>query len=107
MNSTNFLHNNRSELIPIHHVGLSHDALVETFNRLDRIVRNVATETGAILIGASGPFSGKAWAFDDHVHVVPKGSEALAKFVVERLQNVFSEELRNTGSMKTHNSDFH
>jgi len=93
--------------VDYHYVGLSHEALIEAFDQLDAIVRKVSAEKGAMLLDASAHLSGKEWAFDDHVHVVPKGSEALAQFIVERLQKVFSEELRNTGSMKTHNSDFH
>jgi len=67
-------------------VGLSHEALLETFNRLDRIVRRIATEKETDIIDASAHLSGKAWAFDDHVHVVPKGSDALAQLVADHLQ---------------------
>lgn len=74
--------------IDYQYVGLSHDALVETFNRLDSIVRTVATGKGATLIDASGQFSGKEWAFYDHVHVAPKGSEALAQFVADHLRPI-------------------
>ena len=74
--------------IDYHYARLSHDALVETFDRLDRIVRKVAAEKGAMLIDASDHLSGKEWAFDDHVHVVPKGSEALAQFVADHLQPI-------------------
>ena len=74
--------------IDYHHVGLSHEALLETFDRLDGIVRKVAAEKGVMLIDASAHLSGKVWAFDDHVHVVPKGSEALAQFVADYLQSI-------------------
>jgi hypothetical protein len=73
------------------HVGLSHEALVETFDRLDAIVRKVSAEKGTILIDASAHLSGKDWAFDDHVHVVPRGSDALAQFIADRFQDVWSE----------------
>ena len=74
--------------IDYHHVGLSHEALVETFDRLDNIVRKVSAEKRTMLIDASAHLSGKDWAFDDHVHVAPKGSDALAQFVADQLQAV-------------------
>jgi hypothetical protein len=77
--------------IDYHHVGLSHEALVETFDRLDAIVRKVSAEKGTILIDASAHLSGKDWAFDDHVHVVPQGSDALAQLVFDHLQNVLKK----------------
>jgi len=40
----------------------------------------------ATFIDTSAHLSGKEWAFDDHVHVVPKGSDALAQFVADKLQ---------------------
>jgi hypothetical protein len=82
------------ERIDYHHVGLTHAALVDTFDRLDSIVRNVAVEKNAVLIDASAHLSGKAWAFYDHVHLDlgGKGSEALAQFIADRLQDVWSEE---------------
>jgi len=74
--------------VDYHHVGLSHEALVETFDRLDSIVRNVSAKKETMLIDASDQLSGKGWAFDDHVHVVPKGSDALAQFVADHLHRV-------------------
>jgi len=57
------------ERIDYHHVGLTHEALVETFDKLDEIVRNVAAAKKALLMDASLHFSGKDWAFYDHVHL--------------------------------------
>lgn len=74
--------------VDYHHVGLSHEALLETFDRLDAIVRKVSAEKGAMLIDASGHLSGKDWVFDDHVHVVPRGSDALAQLVVDHFQRI-------------------
>lgn len=81
------------ESIDYHHVGLTHEVLVETFDKLDEIVRNVAVEKDAVLIDASAHLSGKAWAFYDHVHLdlAGKGSEALAQFIADRLQGVLRE----------------
>ncbi len=78
----------KTKRVDYHHVGLSHEALVKTFDRLDAIVRGVSEAKHALLIDASAFLSGKDWAFDDHVHVVPKGSEALAQFVGDHLQNI-------------------
>ncbi|MCZ6800235.1 MAG: hypothetical protein O7F12_07070 [Nitrospirae bacterium] len=83
---SNVLTPKQQKRVDYHHVGLSHEALVETFDRLDVIVRNVAAEKNALFIDTSAHLSGKEWAFDDHVHVVPKGSDALAQFVADKLQ---------------------
>lgn len=88
VHESNNLASQEQKRIDYHYVGLSHDALVETFNRLDSIVRTVATGKGATLIDASGQLSGKEWAFYDHVHVTPKGSEALAQFVADHLRPI-------------------
>ncbi len=71
--------------IDYHHVGLTHAALLETFNRQDEIVRKVAEERHAVLIDASAHLSGKPEVFFDHVHVTNQGSEALAQFIADRL----------------------
>ncbi|MEE9232180.1 MAG: hypothetical protein V3U07_01870 [Nitrospirales bacterium] len=92
LHESNALTEKQQKRIDYHHVGLNHEALLETFDRLDAIVRKVATEKGALLIDASAHLSGKDWAFDDHVHFVPKGSEAMAQFLAERLQHVLMEE---------------
>ncbi len=88
---SNVLTPEKKKRVDYHHVGLSHEALVETFDRLDGIVRNVSDAKGVRLIDTSGYLSGKDWAFDDHVHVVPKGSEALAQFVADHLQKILRE----------------
>jgi lysophospholipase L1-like esterase len=88
VHESNNLASQEQKRIEYHYAGLSHDALVETFNRLDTIVRTVATEKGATLIDASAQLSGKDWAFYDHVHVVSKGSEALAQFVADHLRPI-------------------
>jgi hypothetical protein len=82
------------ERIDYHHARLTHEALVETFDRLDAIVREVAVKKNAFLIDASAHLSGKEWAFYDHVHLdlAGKGSEALAQFIADRLQDVWSQE---------------
>lgn len=88
VHESNNLDSQQQKRIDYHYAKLSPDALLETFDRLDRIVRKVATEKGAILIDASAHLSGKEWAFDDQVHMVPKGSEALAQFVANHLQPI-------------------
>ena len=88
---SNQLSPQKQKRVDYHHVGLSHEALVETFDRLDSIVRNVSAKKEAMVIDASAHLSGKEWAFDDHVHVAPKGSEALAEFVADRLQSILKK----------------
>jgi hypothetical protein len=44
-----------------------------------------------MFIDASAHLSGKDWAFDDHVHVVPKGSDALAQLVADHFQVVLEK----------------
>ena len=97
------------ERIDYHHVRLTHKALVETFDRLDAIVREVAVEKNALLIDASAYLSGKAWAFYDHVHLdlAGKGSEALAQFIADGLQEIFSDELGNREPFKSSEPGFH
>ena len=91
VHESNNLTPHKQKRIDYHHVGLSQEALLETFNRLDGIVRKVAIEKEADIIDASVNLSGKVWAFDDHVHVVPKGSAALAQFVTEHLQIILKK----------------
>ena len=83
------------ERIDYHHVGLTHETLVETFDQLDSIVRKVAVEKmRSHFLMRPLIFLGKAWAFYDHVHLDlgGKGSEALARFIVDRLQDLWSGE---------------
>jgi len=95
VHESNELTERQQRRIDYHHVGLNHEALVETFDRLDAIVRKVAAEKKALLIDASAPLSGKAWAFEDHVHFVPKGSEAMAQLIADRLKGMLADK---TGS---------
>jgi hypothetical protein len=46
------------ERIDYHHVGLTHEALLEAFDKLDAIVREVAVKKDAHLIDASAHLSG-------------------------------------------------
>ena len=80
----------QKERTDYHHVGLNHDALVETFDRLDAIMRVVAAQKEAILIDASAFLSGKDWTFYDHVHLSPQSSAALAQLVADRLRPVLN-----------------
>ena len=74
--------------VDYHYVGLSHEALIQTFDRLDEIVRNVSDSKDAMLIDASAHLSGIQSFFDDHVHVLPQGSDALAQLVADQLKGV-------------------
>jgi lysophospholipase L1-like esterase len=95
VHESNELTERQQRRIDYHHVGLNHEALVETFDRLDAIVKKVAAEKKALLIDASAPLSGKAWAFEDHVHFLPKGSEAMAQLIADRLKGILADK---TGS---------
>ncbi len=86
------LDSQQRERIDYHHVGLNHDSLVETFNRLDAIVRDVAAKKGSLMVDASTHLSGKSWAFYDHVHFSPRGSDAMAEFLSRRLLSIMREE---------------
>lgn len=91
----------QQERIDYHHVGLTHEALIEVFDRFDAIVRNVAAEKGAILIDASAQLSGMDWAFYDHVHfdLAGRGSEAMSQLLTNQLKEVL---LATTGKQKFH-----
>ena len=91
VSGSNVLTPEKRKRVDYHHVGLAHKDLVETFDRLDEIVRSVSAQKGVGLIDASDHLSGKVWAFDDHVHVEPKGSEALAQFVANHLQTILQK----------------
>lgn len=74
------------DLIRYEYTGLTPEALVEAFDRLDATVRDVAARKEARLIDASVVLSGKPWAFNDHVHLLAEGSEALAELTAEGLR---------------------
>ena len=84
----------QKDRIKYHHVGLTHEALVKVFDRLDEIVRMVASEKGVLLIDASAQLSGKDWAFHDHVHfdLEGKGSQAMAHLIAGHLQDLLAAE---------------
>jgi hypothetical protein len=90
----------QQEHIDYYNVGLTHEALVETFDRLDAIVRNVAADKGAMLIDASAKLSGKDWVFSDHVHfdLEDRGSEAMAQVIVDHLKEVLPSQIGMPGS---------
>ncbi len=74
--------------IDYHHVGLTHEAIIETFNRQDAIIKEVALKKHIPVFDASREFADKDWAFYDHVHFVPEGSEAMAGFISSKLKEV-------------------
>lgn len=74
--------------IDYHHVGLSHDAILETFSRQDAIIKNVAQSKNIPVFNASHQLSGLDWAFNDHVHFSPAGSEAMAEFISAKLEEI-------------------
>ena len=78
--------------IDYHHVGLNHEALLETFARQDAIIKRVALAKQISVFDASQEFSGKDWAFDDHVHFVPKGAEAMGKFISSKIIELLKQQ---------------
>jgi len=80
----------QKERLDYHHVNLTHEALLEVFDRFDAIVRDVANEKGAILINAAEELSGKDWAFYDQVHfdLGGRGSEAMSQLMAGYLKEV-------------------
>lgn len=74
--------------IDYHHIGLSHHAILETFSRQDAIMKNVALNKNIPVFDAAQEFSGMDWAFHDHVHFLPAGSEAMAEFISSKLKEI-------------------
>ena len=61
------------------------------FGQVDRLLRRVAEQTGAVFIDAHGPLGGRTALFDDHVHLSRPGSARLAEVVAEALRPVVAE----------------
>jgi lysophospholipase L1-like esterase len=76
--------------IDYHHVGLTHDALLETFSLQDAIIKDVASKKKIPVFDASRKFADKDWAFYDHVHFLPEGSEAMAQFISSKMEEVLA-----------------
>ena len=74
--------------IDYHHIGLSHKAILETFSRQDAIIKKVAQSKNIPVFDAAQEFSGMDWAFYDHVHFLPAGSEAMAEFIGSKLKEI-------------------
>ena len=89
----------QKERLDYHHVRLTHETLLDVFDRFDTIVRDVATEKKAILIDASEQLTGKNWAFYDQVHfdLEGRGSEAMSQLIADHLHKVL---LPTTGKQK-------
>ncbi len=80
--------------IDYHHIGLSHHAILETFSRQDAIMKNVALSKNIPVFDAAQEFSGMDWAFFDHVHFLPAGSEAMAEFISSKLKEILIDSSR-------------
>jgi len=64
---------------------LSADSLLALFNRYNQIIREVAKETGALLIGNADGIPGDPVHFNDSVHFTDAGSKAQADRVAKVL----------------------
>jgi lysophospholipase L1-like esterase len=74
--------------IDYHHVGLDHDGILKTFSRQDAIIKDVGIRKKVTVFDASQEFSSKDWAFFDHVHFEPEGSQAMGQFISSKIQEV-------------------
>jgi lysophospholipase L1-like esterase len=72
--------------IAYEYVLLTHEALCDAFDRLDRIIYDVGRAKGVRVIdGPSRQLTGNSSYFADHIHVNPAGSAKLAELVSAEL----------------------
>lgn len=77
-------------LIEYNYVRLTHEGLVHAYAAIDSIIDDVASRTGAVVIDASTPLTGRGEYFIDHVHLQPEGSHMLAELVADGLAPVIA-----------------
>ncbi len=66
---------------------MSLDGLLDAYQRYNVVIRNVATQTGALLIDGENDVPGDAVHFADSVHFSDQGSAAMARRVATALAN--------------------
>ena len=74
-------------------------AFLDGFDEYNRVIREVARETGTLLIEAANEIPGDSKHFADSVHFTETGCRALARLVVEALAS--SAELRRLIDSRT------
>lgn len=71
------------------YIGLSHQELVDAFNKCDQALRDIAKEEKVQLIETKA-LTGHAGLFRDHVHLSAEGSEKLAELIAKKMLPVYS-----------------
>ena len=70
---------------------LNHDTLVDSFNKCDSVIFELANSYGVDIIDASKYFTGKSELFTDHVHTTKLGSKLIAEKLTNSLNIIFRE----------------
>ena len=79
-------------------VGLARDEALRLWGAVDAVQREVAQQRGAVLIDAARALSGKPGFFQDHVHLTPAGSAALAEALAQPLSEALARRLSEAAS---------
>ncbi len=66
----------------------NHEELCRMFEKTDSIIKDAARNEDVYLIDLSETLTGKSWAFHDHIHLSPQGSNKLAEIVAEDLEKL-------------------
>jgi lysophospholipase L1-like esterase len=78
--------------------GMTPDGIIAAIGRYNEIIREVARETGALLIESAYNIPGDAEHFTDAVHFTAKGGQVLAEIVAKALSE--SESFRRIAESK-------
>ena len=76
--------------ITYEYVRLTHDALIDAFEKTDEIIIDVARRKGAAVIDASSEITGRDELFSDHAHTTDKGSEELAILTAQKFAELLN-----------------
>lgn len=77
---------------------LNHRGLLKAFEATDKILQEVAQNKSAYLINANQELGGRGDLFIDHIHLNPRGSEALAQFTARQLEKILAERTKSSKS---------
>ncbi|MBT4119390.1 MAG: hypothetical protein HOG89_00190 [Candidatus Peribacter sp.] len=78
-------------LIKYDYVRMDHETLVQAFETLDEILREVASHKGIPIVEASKEMSGNSEYFTDHVHFTEAGSAEITSIISEYLHSLITE----------------
>lgn len=76
----------------VHH--LSHRRLCEAFERMDRVLQDLAREDGVRLLSTGAELSGRPEFFEDHIHFNDDGSRRIAALLAKELNDEGDNENR-------------